>query len=92
MYALTALLVVKIWMSENKHNWGRDYGIFIPWGLFIHWKILFVNFNHLPPTLDPDGEIEYSGKSIFEIRFPNFCYIQVIVFDLSYQPVAAMGT
>ena len=23
-----------------------------------------------------------SGKSIFEIRIPNFCYIQVIVFDL----------
>ena len=31
---------------------------------------------------DPDGEIENSGKSIFEIRIPNFCYIQVIVFDL----------
>ena len=23
---------------------------------------------------DPDGEIENSGKSIFEIRIPNFCY------------------
>ena len=33
---------------------------------------------------DPDGEIVNSGKSIFEIRIPNFCYIQVIVFDLSY--------
>ena len=32
----------------------------------------------------PDGKIENSGKSIFEIRIPNFCYIQVIVFDLSY--------
>ena len=31
---------------------------------------------------DPDGEIENSGKSIFEIRNQNFCYIQVIVFDL----------
>ena len=34
-----------------------------------------------------DSEIENSGKhlkSIFEIRIPNFCYIQVIVFDLSY--------
>ena len=29
---------------------------------------------------DPDGEIENSGKSIFEIRIPNFCYIQVIDF------------
>ena len=41
---------------------------------------------------DPDGEIENSGKSIFEIRIPNFFYIQVIVFDLSYLPVAAVGT
>ena len=42
--------------------------------------------------LDPDGEIENSGKNIFEIRIPNFCYIQVIVFHLSYLPVAAVGT
>ena len=41
---------------------------------------------------DPDGEIENSGKSIFEIRIPTFCYIQVIVFDFSYLPVAAVGT
>ena len=34
---------------------------------------------------DPDGEIENSGKNIFEIRMTNFCYIQVIVFDFSYQ-------
>ena len=33
-------------------------------------------------SLDPDGEIENSGK----IRIPNFWYIQVIVFDLSYLP------
>ena len=31
------------------------------------------------------GGIENSGKNIFEIRIPNFCYIQVIVFDLSKQ-------
>ena len=41
---------------------------------------------------DPDGEIENSGKSVFEIRIPNFCYIQVIVFDLGYLPVAAVGS
>ena len=41
---------------------------------------------------DPDGEIENSAKSIFEIRIPNFCCIQVIVFDLGYLPVAAVGT
>ena len=39
---------------------------------------------------DPDVEIENSGNSIFEI--PNFCYIQVIVFDLSFLAVAAVGT
>ena len=37
---------------------------------------------------DTDGEIENSGKSIFEIRIPNFCYIQVTVFDLSCLPVS----
>ena len=37
---------------------------------------------------DPDGEIENSGKS----RIPKFCYIKFIVFDLSYLPVAAVGT
>ena len=35
----------------------------------------------------PDGEIENSGKSIFEIQIPNFCYIQVIVFDLKLKHV-----
>ena len=41
---------------------------------------------------DPDGEIENS-ESIFEIRISNFCYIQVIVFDLkSYLPVATVET
>ena len=44
------------------------------------------------PLRDSDGEIDNSGKNIFEIRIPNFCYIQVIVFDLSYLPVAAIGT
>ena len=42
--------------------------------------------------MDPDGEIENSGKSIFQIRIQKFCYIQVIVFDLSYLPVAAVET
>ena len=31
-------------------------------------------------------------ENIFEIRMTNFCYIQVIVFDFSYLPVAAVGT
>ena len=41
---------------------------------------------------DPDGEVEKPGKSIFEIRNQNFCYIQVIIFDLSNLPVAAVRT
>ena len=36
---------------------------------------------------DPDGEIENYGKS----RISNFCYIEVIVFDISYLPVSAVG-
>ena len=41
---------------------------------------------------DPDGEIENSGKKHRKSRIPNFCYIQVIVFDLSYTSLAAVGT
>ena len=37
-------------------------------------------------------KLKIPGKSIYEIRIPIFCYIQVIVFDLSYLPVAAVGT
>ena len=57
------------------------------------WKIILtsaqvINFG----AQDPDGEIENSGKSIFEIPIANFCYIEVIIYDLSYLPVAAVGT
>ena len=41
---------------------------------------------------DPDGEIENSVKKHGKSRIPNFCYIQVIDFDLSYLPVVAVGT
>ena len=41
---------------------------------------------------DPDSEIENSGKKPGKSRIPNFCYIQVLVFDLSYPPVVAVGT
>jgi len=37
-------------------------------------------------------EVENPGKRIFEKRNQNFCYIQVIVFDLGYLPVAAVRT
>ena len=40
----------------------------------------------------PTVKLKIPGKSIFEIRNQNFCYIQVIVFDLSYLPVAAIWT
>ena len=40
----------------------------------------------------PTLKLEILGKSIFEIRNQNLCYIQVLVFDLSYLPVAAVGT
>ena len=38
----------------------------------------------------PTVKLKDHGKSIFEIRNQNFCYIQVIVFDLSYLPMAAV--
>ena len=40
----------------------------------------------------PTVELKIPGKIIFEIRNHKFCYIQVIDFDLSYLPVAAVGT
>ena len=39
----------------------------------------------------PTVKLKIPGKS-WEIRIPNSCYIQVIVLDLSYLPVAAVGT
>ena len=39
----------------------------------------------------PTIELKFQEKH-FEIRISSFCYIQVIVFDLSYLPVAAIGT
>ena len=55
---------------------------------FFDFRIRWVDQDH-------DGEIENSGKSIFKFRNQNFCYIhefQVIVFDLGYLPVGAVGT
>ena len=40
----------------------------------------------------PTVKLKIPGKSIFKIRNQNFCYIQVIVFDLSYLPAVAIGT
>ena len=40
----------------------------------------------------PTVKLKIPGKGIFEIRNENFCYIQVIVFDLRYLPLAVVGT
>ena len=54
----------------------------------VNWQLDRLNWCILKQNLfevqDPDGEIENSGKSIFEIRISNFRYIQVIVFDQFY--------
>ena len=43
-------------------------------------------------TRIPTAKLKIPGKSIFKTRNQNFYYIQVIVFDFSYRPVAAIGT
>ena len=40
----------------------------------------------------PTVKLKIPGKSIFKIRNQNFYFIQVVAFDLSYLPVAAVGT
>ena len=40
----------------------------------------------------PTVKLKIPGNSIFEIRNQNFCLIQVMFFELSYLPVAAVGT
>ena len=40
----------------------------------------------------PTVTLEIPGKSIFEIRYQNFCDTQVIVFDLRYLPVETVET
>ena len=54
-------------------------------------EFFLIRMRHGMKNKDPDGEDGNSGKSIFEIRNQNFRYIQVIVFDLSYLPVVAVG-
>ena len=39
----------------------------------------------------PTVKLKIPVKNHGKIRIPNFCYIQVIVFDLSYLLVAAVG-
>ena len=40
----------------------------------------------------PTVKLKIPRKNIFGLRNQNFCYSQVIDFDLSYLPVAAVGT
>ena len=51
-------------------------------------SIYFQKIHHRIPTV----KLKIPVKSIFEIRNQNFCYTQVIVFDLGYLSVAAVGT
>ena len=48
--------------------------------------------HHEQVTRIPTVKLKIPKNFFFKIRIPNFCYIQVIVFDLSYLPVAAGGT
>ena len=54
------------------------------------WSKLWLNSVH--GRRIPTVKLKIPGKSIFEIRNQNFCYIQDIVFDLSYLSVAAVET
>ena len=70
-----------------------------------HLKVANIQFSST--SLQPHRNRNFSGripsrdsrrwnwkfrKNIIEIRMTNYCYIQVIVFDFSYLPVAAVGT
>ena len=76
-------------VNKNKRIIGIGYNGFphgcsdddLPWGKSGQWEDTKYPFGK-----DPDGEIKNSRKSIFETRIPNFCNIQVIVFDLSPLP------
>ena len=52
---------------------------------------VFVNRFIVQPIMGriPVVKLKIPGKSIFEIGNQNFCYIQVIVFDLSHLSVVA---
>ena len=67
---------------------GTIYSTFVP-SSFRVFDIKFITFFYKPCPR------ELRNSSIFS-RIPtvksNFCYIQVIVFDHSYVPVAAVGT
>ena len=51
-------------------------------------SIAFCNIFGPKTVRIPTVKLKIPGKS----RIQKFCYIQVIVFDLSYLPVAAVGT
>ena len=81
------------WPSISKRNWGGSklsLHAYAPRDSPPSHTLLDQNLD--PRVIkDPEGKIENSGKSIFKIRNQNFCYIQVILFDLRYLPVAAVG-
>ena len=76
------LVFIKLWKTATRNGYKSRCPSIVR-------TVSAVHLVH--PRSDPDGEIENSGKSIFEIRIPNFCHIQIIIFDLSYLQVAAVG-
>ena len=67
--------------SQAKFCQGKN-----PWKILPDCFISILPHCILRPCQDPDREIENSGKTFFKSRMQKFCYIQVIVFDLSFLP------
>ena len=59
-------------------------------GQLLEWDEIR-KFKIISPRI-PMVKLKIPGKCIFKIQNQNFCYIQVIVFDLSYLPVEADRT
>ena len=58
-----------------------------PLAAMSHWVELGTNFQTRPCIRILTVKLKVSGKG----RIQKFCHIQVIVFDLSYLPVTAVG-
>ena len=76
-------------LRKFEQGWNPDTRFGLRKGQYV--SVLPVRPEKLAARIPP-VKLKIPGKVTFEIRIPNFCYIQVIVFDLSYLPVAAVGT